>query len=71
MRCNKPSLPLGKIMESSTSLLMEFQRCNRPSVKVPLQRDIKWKPLEGSVVKTNIDGAMLVDLDQARIGVVI
>lgn len=49
VRCNEPSLPLGKILESAALLLMEFQKHNQSGVKVPLQRDIKWKPPEVTV----------------------
>lgn len=33
MRCNEPSLTLGKILESAASLLMEFQSNIRPGAK--------------------------------------
>lgn len=71
VRCNEPSTPLGKILESAASLLREFQSHTRSGVKASTQRDIKWKPPEGAVVKTNFDGAMFVESDQAGIGVVV
>lgn len=71
VRCNELSVPLGKILESAASLLMEFQGHIWSGVKASMQQYIKWKTPEGSVVKTNFDGAMFAKSDQAGIGVVV
>ena len=71
LRCNKPSLPLGKILESTGSLLSEFQKHNRSSARGTKQRSIKWKPPAAAMLKTNFDGAMFVDSDQSGIVAVI
>ena len=70
-RCNEPSVPLGKILESAASLLMEFQSSVKYGAKTVTQRNIKWKPPDGVTVKTNFDGAMFAESDQAGIGVVV
>ena len=68
MKC----LPLGKIMESATSLLTEFQKHYSHGVCVPRQRDVKWKPPTAAMMwKTNFDTAMFSESDQAGIGVVV
>ena len=72
IRCNEQSLPLGKITESAASLLIEFQKHYNSGVRVPRQRDVKWKPPTASMMwKTNFDGAMFSNFDLAGIGVVI
>lgn len=72
IRCNEQNLPLGKIMESSASLLTEFQKHYNSGVRVPQQRDVKWKPPTASMMwKTNFDGAMFSEFGLAGIGVVI
>ena len=72
IRCNEQSLPLGKIMESAASLLIEFQKHYNSGVRVPRQRDVKWKPHTASMMwKTDFDGTMFSKFDLAGIGVVI
>ena len=59
-------------MESAASLLIEFQKHYNSGVRVPRQRDVKWKPPTASTMwKTNFDGAMFSNFDLAGIGVVI
>ena len=59
MRCNEPCLPLGKIMDSATSLLTEFQKHYSQAVHAPRLRNVKWKPPTAAMMwKTNFDGAM-------------
>ena len=69
VRCNEPSVPLGKILKSAATLLRDFQSQSRYGMKASTQRNTKWKPLEGAVVKANFDGAMFAESGQARIRV--
>ena len=72
LRCNEQCLPLGKIMESATSLLTEFQKHSSHRVSVPRQRDVNWHPPTAAMMwKTNFNGAMFSESDQADIGVVV
>ena len=71
VRCNEPSVPLGKILESAATLLRDFQSHSRSGMKASMQRNTKWKPPKGAIVKTNFDGAMFTESDQAGIGVVV
>ena len=64
MRCNEPCLPLGKIMDSAASLLIDFQKHYNQAVCAPRPRDVKWKPpTEAMMWKTNFDGAMFLESD--------
>ena len=59
-------------MESATSLLNEFQKHYSHGIRVPRQRDFKWKsPTAAMMWKTNFDRAMFSESDQAGIGVVV
>ena len=72
MRCNEPCLPLGKIMDSAASLLIDFQKHYNQAVCAPRPRDVKWKPpTEAMMWKTNFNEAMFPESDQAGIGVVV
>ena len=72
LRCNEQCLPLGKIMESATSLLTEFQKHSSHRVSVPRQGDVNWHPPTAAMMwKTNFNGAMFSETDQADIGVVV
>jgi len=71
VRCNEPSVPLGKILESAAALLRDFQSHSQSGMKALMQRNTKWKPPKGAIVKTNFDGAMFAESDQAGIGVVV
>ena len=51
------------------SLLAELQSNNRACGHCPTQRNKKWKPLATNDLKTNFDGAMFLDSNEARIGV--
>ena len=64
MRCNEPCLPLGKIMDSATSLLTKFQKHYSQAVHAPRLRNVKWKPPTAAMMwKTNFDGAMFPESD--------
>ena len=69
VRCNEPSVPLEIFLENATALLRDFQSQSRYGMKASTQRNTKWKPLEGAVVKANFDGAMFAESGQARIRV--
>ena len=58
-------------MENAAALLRDFQIQFRAGVKRSTQRNFKWKPPEGAVVKANFNGAMFAESDQAGIGVVV
>ncbi|KAK9999069.1 hypothetical protein SO802_018672 [Lithocarpus litseifolius] len=49
-----------------------LQKHNHSIVRVPRQRDVKWKPPSAAMkLKTNFDEVMFSESDQAEIGVVI
>ena len=59
-------------MESIASILSDFQKQYSHGVSVLRQRYGKWEPPTVAMKwKTNFDGAMFSESDQARIGVVI
>ena len=59
-------------MESIASILSDFQKQYSHGVSVLRQRYGKWEPPTAAMKwKTNFDGAMFSESDQARIGVVI
>ena len=50
----------------------EFQKYYSHGIRVPRQRDFKWKPPTAAMMwKTNFDRAMFSESDQAGIGVVV
>ena len=53
------------------SFPIELQSNNQACVHCPTQRNKKWKPLAADDLKTNFDGAMFSDSNEARIGVII
>ena len=53
------------------SFLAELQSNNRPCGRCPTRRNKKWKPLAADDLKTNFDGAMFADSNEAGIGVII
>ena len=63
VRCNEPSVPLGKFLENAAALLRDFQSQFRAGMKVSMLWNFKWKPPEGAVVKANFDGAMFAESD--------
>nr|POE92582.1 hypothetical protein CFP56_43006 [Quercus suber] len=59
-------------MESAALVLTEFQKHNYSSIRVPRQRNVKWKPPSAAMtLKTNFDGTKFSESDQAKIGVVV
>ena len=52
--------------------MTDFQKHYSQAVCAPRPRDVKWKPsTEAMMWKTNFDGAMFLESDQAGIGVVV
>ncbi|XP_065617279.1 uncharacterized protein LOC136062310, partial [Quercus suber] len=59
-------------MDSAASILSDFQKQYSYGISVPRQRHGKWEPPSAARKwKTNFDGAMFSESDQAGIGVVI
>ena len=52
--------------------MTDFQKHYSHAIYAPRPRDVKWKPsTEAMMWKTNFDGAMFLESDQAGIGVVV
>lgn len=59
-------------MEVAASLLSDFQKHYNYGASVPRHRDVKWRPPTADTIwKTNFDGAMFSEFEEARIGAVV
>lgn len=76
IRCNKPSLPLDKILEAAGYMLVEFQQ--KPRVQNLHNQQwgranprVRWSPPISNVIKVNFDGAMFKESNEAGIGILV
>ena len=71
LRLNERGLPTEKIFEAAKGYLSDFQS-KLQITKVQQQKgSIKWRPPMDGMYKTNYDGAVFVESEEAGIGVII
>ncbi|KAL0006726.1 hypothetical protein SO802_008228 [Lithocarpus litseifolius] len=71
LRLNERGLPSEKIFDAARVFLSDFQsKFQMPKVQQP-KRSIKWQPPGYGMYKTNYDGAVFAESEEAGIGVII